>query len=321
MSILLAALGVGIVSYFAFVFMFPKALPEESGDHMRQALDRIYEENRSHEREQASVLRDQLRDEPPLVRAVFSLGFMQPLYQAGLQAGYQHDLKQLILLIVGGFFIGLFLFSSLGFGLLSVVVAAILAYLVPYRHCMNRVRKRNRKFLDQFPDALDMIVRSVKSGFPLSVALQMLAENAENPVREEFRTVVDDIALGRSMQQALQRLALRINQADIRFFVVVLSVQQETGGNLAEIIGNLSGILRKRKQLRHKIHAMTSEGRATAWVLGLLPVFVFFALYFLQPGYLEAFWTDPLGMILFASACALVVTCAFIVKQMINVDI
>jgi tight adherence protein B len=320
MGILLAALGVGIISYIALVVMFPKAVPEDSGEHVRRALDRIYEETRNSE-EQRSILRDQLQDEPALVRAIFSSSFMQPLYEAGIQAGFQQDLQQLLYIMGAWFAAGLALFTWLDFGIAAVIPAAILAYLMPLRHCRKRVLKRNRKFIDQFPDALDMIVRSVRSGFPLSVALQMLAENAENPVREEFRIVADDIALGRSLPQALQRLTLRINEPDIRFFVVVLSVQQETGGNLAEIIGNLSSIIRKRKQLRHKIHAMTSEGRATGWVLGLLPVGVFGALYILQPEYLEPFWTDSLGMILFGTAVALTALCAFVVKHMINVDI
>lgn len=320
MGVLLAALGVGILSYIGFVILFPKAVPTESGDHVSQALDRIYEENRTDD-EQRSVLREQLGEESAIVRIVFSSAIMRPLYERGLQAGYKNNLQQLLMMMVGGMVAVIAVTQLIGIGTLGLALAPVVGYLVPYRHCTNRIKKRNRKFLDQFPDALDMIVRSVKSGFPLSVALQMLAENTENPVKEEFRMVVDDIALGRSLQQALQRLALRINQPDIRFFVVVLSVQQETGGNLAEIIGNLSSIIRKRKQLRHKIHAMTSEGRATAWVLGSLPVFVFCAVYFVQPDYLQAFWTDPLGMTLFATSIGLVVVCAFVVKQMINVDI
>lgn len=321
MSILLAALGIGIISYVAFVMLFPKALPEDSGDYMRQALDRIYEENRAAEHEQANVLREQLREESPLIRAVFGSAIMQPIYEAGLQAGYATDLRQLLMLMLMGFAAGLLLFFVLGFGLLAVPLAMLLGYYMPYRHSMKRVRQRNRKFIDQFPDALDMIVRSVRSGFPLSVALQMLAENADNPVKEEFRAVTDDIALGRSLQQALGRLATRINEPDIRFFVVVLSVQQETGGNLAEIIGNLSNIIRKRRQLRHKIHAMTSEGRATAWVLGGLPVFVFCMLYVMQRSYVEVFWTDSFGMMLAAISVGLIGLCAFVVRQMVDVDI
>lgn len=321
MSVLLASLGVAILTYVGFVWLFPKAVPDDTSDYTQQALDRIYEENRAAESEQVTIMRDSLREEKPIVRALFGSAIMRPIYEAALQAGYGNSLVSLFWLMLGVFVATTLLLALLGMGFMSLLVGALFAYYAPYRHCMKRVRMRNRKFLDQFPDALDMIVRSVRSGFPLSVALQMLAENLENPIKEEFRQVTDEIALGRTMPQALSRLASRINQPDIRFFVVVLSVQQETGGNLAEIIGNLSNIIRKRKQLRHKIRAMTSEGRATAWVLGLLPVFVFCALFVLQPDYLSAFWNDPLGMVLFASAVGLIALCVFVVNQMVDVDV
>ena len=321
MGVLLAALAIGILSYIGFVLLFPKAVPTDGADHTRQALERIYEENRDTEVEQSNIMRDALRDEQPLVRALFGSPIMRPIYEAALQAGYGNNLMFLIWLMLGIFVAAIVAFFTIGLGWQAVLFALIIAYYMPYRHCMKRVRARNRKFIDLFPDALDMIVRSVRSGFPLSVALQMLAENMDNPVKEEFRIVADDIALGRSMPQALGRLASRINEPDIRFFVVVLSVQQETGGNLAEIIGNLSNIIRKRKQLRHKIRAMTSEGRATAWVLGMLPVFVFCILYVMQPSYLAPFWSDPLGITLFGIAVSLVLVCIVVVKQMVNVEI
>ena len=201
------------------------------------------------------------------------------------------------------------------------MLALIIGYYLPYKNCLSKVRKRNKLFIDQFPDALDTIVRSVRSGFPLSVALQMLAQNTDEPVRGEFRQVADEIALGRNLNQALARLSTRINEPDIRFFTVVLSVQQETGGNLAEIVGNLSNVIRKRKQLRHKIHALTSEGRMTGWVLGMLPVLVFVALYFVQPGYLQPLFIDPLGNILLGTVVALMTVCFFVVRSMVNVEI
>lgn len=321
MEVFLFALGVGIVSYVAFAILFPKAIPSDASDYTKQALERIYQETYSLN-DSANILKDQLQEESTLVRLVFQWKIMQPIYQAAVQAGYLKQLQFLVTLMLVGFGVSFLLLSVLGVSfLLSLLFASVLGYYLPYRHCNNVVRKRNLKFLDQFPDALDMIVRSVRSGFPLTTALQMLADNSEPPVRDEFRQVVDELGMGRSLSQSLARLAVRINEPDIKFFVVVLTVQQETGGNLAEIINNLSSILRKRKQLRHKIRAMTSEGRATAWVLGLLPVFVFCMLYVMQPGYLKPFFTDPIGMMMFGTAVGLVGLCAFIVKQMINVEI
>ena len=321
MSALLIALAVGIVSYIAVMLLFPKALPQDTGDLTRQALDRIYEENRKGESEQQAVLREGLLEESALVRTIFSAGFMSPLYEAVVQAGYQKKLPQFLLAMLAVSGIGFVALLMAGLGLEALPLALVLGYYLPYRHCIKRVRARNLKFVDQFPDALDMIVRSVRSGFPISVAMQMLAQNTEDPVRSEFRQVVDEIAMGRSLQEALNRLSVRINEPNIRFFVVVLSVQQETGGNLSEIIGNLSSVIRKRKQLKNKIKALTAEGRATGWVLGALPVLVFVVLFFLQRDYIQVFWTNPLGQILFGSVIAMMGICAFVINQMIDVEL
>jgi len=320
-EVFLFALGVGIVSYIAFAVLFPKAIPSDSSDYTKQALERIYQETHALN-DSTNILKDQLLEESALVRMMFQWKIMQPIYEAAVQAGYVKNLQFLATLLMVGFGVTFLLFMLLGLGFfVSFLLASIIGYYLPYRHCKKVVIKRNRQFIDQFPDALDMIVRSVRSGFPLTTALQMLADNSEQPMRDEFRQVVDELGMGRNLNQSLARLAVRINEPDIKFFVVVLTVQQETGGNLAEIINNLSSIIRKRKQLRHKIRAMTSEGRATAWVLGLLPVFVFCALYAMQPSYLMPFFTDPIGMMMFAIAVGLLGLCAFIVKQMINVEI
>jgi tight adherence protein B len=321
MSTLLIALGVGIGAYILFIIAVPKAVPKDSDDYLKSALNRLAEENKAAEQARTDVLRDQLSDAPPLVRIILGSPFMRPIYELALEAGYINNLQQVLIIMLLSGAIALAGGILLGLGPLSLIIALVVAYLYPMRHCRKLIRKRNRKFIDQFPDALDMIVRSVRSGFPLSVALQMLAENAEEPVRSEFRQVTDEVALGRNLSQALTRLSARINEPDIRFFVVVLTVQQETGGNLAEIVGNLSSIIRKRKQLRHKIRAMTSEGKATGYVLGALPVLVFFALYFIQPGYLEPFFDDPTGREYFGVAIGLLVACFFVIKQMIAVEI
>jgi tight adherence protein B len=321
MSPLLIALGVGILAYVIFVIAVPKAVPKEADDYLRAELDRLARENMATEKLREEVLRDQLGDASPLVQAVFGLKFMLPIYQAGLEAGYTGNFQKLLMIILAAFGVSTCLGLYFGLGLVSFPIGLAVAYVFPLRHCASTIRKRNHKFINNFPDALDMIVRSVRSGFPISVAMQMLAENAEEPVRSEFRQVADEIALGRTLSQALARLASRINEPDIRFFVVVLTVQQETGGNLAEIVSNLSNIIRKRKQLRLKIKAMTSEGKATGLILGGLPVFVFAILYVMQPGYLSPFFNDPLGMKLFGGAIMLLVICYFVIKQMIEVDI
>ena len=315
-------IAVAVIGYMVLVTVFPKLLPDDSKRYTKSALERIYRETQDVGlTDRGNVLKEQLREESPLIRWFFSLGFMRPLYDVGMQAGYNENFKGFQLLILGSFVAAFAIATVLGLGILAIPLAAALGYYFPYRHCSKRIYKRQMAFLNQFPEALDMIVRSVRSGFPLNAALQMVADTAEEPIRSEFRQVCDEISAGRSMQQVLSRLATRVDQQDVRFFAVVLSVQQETGGNLAEIIGNLSGILRKRKQLRLKIHAITSEGRATGLVLGALPVLVFTVLYIMQPGYLNSFFTTSLGNTLLGIVVGLLFTCYIVVKRMIKVEI
>jgi tight adherence protein B len=207
------------------------------------------------------------------------------------------------------------------FGVIGVILAPFAAFIITKKYLQHAIEKRNRLFLDMFPEALDMIVRSVKSGHPLNTALRMIADNMEEPVGPEFRQLVNEITYGRPLVEALQRLAKRIDESDIHFFVVVLSVQQETGGNLAEIMGNLSNVIRGRKRLNLKIRAMTSEGRATGWVLGSLPILQMGALKVSSPEYLDPLFDTVTGNMLFALAMSLIVAALWIVSKMIKIDI
>ncbi len=324
MELFLFAIGLAIIGYLSFVLIFPKAIPEDDTSHTRQALKDLMQAGQSGD-EQAgqgdSILKEEFQGESPLVRMVYSLPFMHALYRKEVQAGYQSKAELVIFILLGLMVLFTVLLQMLGVGLFSFPLGIILGYLAIRKYFSSKVRKRNQAFINLFPDVLDMIVRSVRSGFPITTAFKMVAENMESPVKEEFELVVNEIAAGRSINETLHRLASRINEPDINFFVVVLSVQQETGGNLAEVVSNLSEIIRKRKQLRMKIRAMTSEGRATGIVLGSLPVFVFIILYFMRREYLEPLWTDPNGQIIFASSAGLVILCMWIVNEMIDIDI
>jgi tight adherence protein B len=206
-------------------------------------------------------------------------------------------------------------------GLIYWLIAIIMPVWLCNKWLDRIIKKRNIKFINMFPDVLDMIVRSVKSGFPVSSAINMVVENMDDPVKSEFRQLSDEIALGRSLSDALDRLSVRINEQDIKFFVVVLKIQQETGGNLAEIMSNLSGIIRQRKQLRHKIMAMTSEGRITGYILAAIPIFVFGLLFFMSPKHLQPLFSTDLGNQILGGAIGLVVLSQIIVRKMVNIDI
>ncbi len=325
MDVLLVSIGAGILAYVAFVFLFPKAIPEEQSKHTKNVLKQIYEDTQTvanEDKKKQGILKEEFSEETPLIKLFYSLPGMRPLYVVMVQSGNKKLLAPMIgIMGTMAVIFPIFLYQAGGMGPASLPIGMFGAWYVPYFYFKRKIKKRNEEFVNTFPDVLDMIVRSVRSGFPINTAFKMVAENMEPPASVEFEQVVQEISLGRTVTESLNRMAERINEPDINFFVVVLSVQQETGGNLAEVISNLSNIIRKRKQLRLKIKAMTSEGRATAMILGSLPFFIFFILYFLRRDYIEPLWTDPTGQAILGTALGLVFLCMWIVKQMINIDI
>lgn len=315
-----------VIVYIAVLLFLPKGVFNSPSRHTKKALSRIFKETSGPAAEgegggdELPVLRSYLED-TPLGRAMLSIPGAESTYSLLLKAGFSNRVFPFLFGVLG-LFIGLLLLSlKLGWGLWGVVGAAALTIFLPRTYLRWRIDRRNDKFINMFPDALDMIVRSVRSGFPINTALKMIADNMEPPVSTEFRQVVDEIAYGRPMGESLLRLGQRLDRPDVQFFIVVLTVQQEVGGNLSEIINNLSAIIRKRKQLRLKIKAMTSEGRATAWVLGALPLFLFVVLKIVAPQHLEPLFTTSLGHIMLGAAIGLVLLAGFIVYKMAKIDI
>lgn len=167
------------------------------------------------------------------------------------------------------------------------------------------IARRIKRFLAEFPEAIDLIIRGLRSGLPVPESIRIVGQEFEGPVGEEFARISDRVKFGEPIEDALWEAAGRIDQPDFKFFVVSLSVQRETGGNLAETLENLSDILRRRRQMKLKIHAMSSEARASAMILGSLPFVMFGILWAINGSYVMTLFTDPRGMAMvgFAFAC------------------
>lgn len=323
--IIAAAVGLGV--YILGVFLLPADLRKDNRGHTRSVLARLYKEAETAEQQEnsvtASILRDYMGEANVLAKCFLKLPGGQAAYPLLLKSGMGDKADQFFVGMVALFFI---LLAGLGFvmsdkPLVALLIAVSLTYFLGWKFLTSRVAKRNSAFINQFPDALDMIVRSVKSGYPLNTAIQMVAENMQAPIGPEFKHVVDEVTYGRSLIEALRRLVERIDEPDIRFFVVVLSVQQESGGNLSEVLGNLAGVIRKRKHLRLKIRALTSEGRTTAWVLGSLPVVMFGVLSVAIPGHLDPLLNTSMGHTVLMAAGGMLVTGVMVVRMMIRVKI
>ncbi len=240
------------------------------------------------------------------------------LKQAGIESGVLVFLVLSLVVYVISVVVISTMFASYVFGL----VLGLIFTVVMLKAFINyKIEKRNQIFLDNFPDALDMIVRSVKSGHPLLSSLRMIAESSEEHIAREFQQVVDEVSYGSPLSESLHRMADRINLLDINFFVVILSVQQDTGGNLSEVLGNLSTIIRKRRQLRLKINAMTAEGRFTSWIFAAIPIVQLLAVKLMVPEYVNILFTTGGGRMILGTAAGLIIFSVYMSKKMCKIDI
>ncbi|TVS00254.1 MAG: pilus assembly protein TadB [Rhodospirillales bacterium] len=158
--------------------------------------------------------------------------------------------------------------------------------------------RRRKRFLALFPDAIDLIVRGLKSGLPVTESMAAVGREMADPVGSEFRHVMESVRFGRDLNEVLWQTAKRLDVAEFNFFVISLSIQQETGGNLAETLANLSDIVRRRKQMRLKIKALTGEAKASAYILGSLPFVMFLIVSLMNPAYAGELISDPRGVIM-----------------------
>jgi tight adherence protein B len=181
-------------------------------------------------------------------------------------------------------------------------------------------KRREAKFLAVFPDAVDIIVRGVKAGLPLLESLRVIISDASEPVKSEFRTIVEIQAIGIPLGEACGKLYEHIPVAEANFFAIVVGIQQRAGGNLSEALGNLSRVLRDRKKMKAKIQAMSMEAKASAAIIASLPVAVMTLVYITSPQYIELLWTHPTGRIMLGCCAVWMSMGVFVMRKMINFD-
>jgi tight adherence protein B len=215
-----------------------------------------------------------------------------------------------ILLMMRGmpFLLGLFAGLFVGIGLPHFIVGKMIV-------------RRVAKFTVNFPDAIELMVRGLRSGLPITETLGIVAAEIPGPVGIEFRMVADKMKIGRTMEAALQDTADRLGTPEFQFFVITLAIQRETGGNLAETLSNLADVLRKRAQMKLKIRAMSSESKASAYIVGSLPFVVFTLVYLMNPSYMGKFFIDERLMVAGIGGLIWMSIGGFIMAKMVNFEI
>jgi tight adherence protein B len=227
-----------------------------------------------------------------------------------------------------------FLLISVAIGVVMVVIALLtgggLYVAVPLgfaggwgmpRWILSYLRKRREnKFLDAFPDAVDIVVRGVKAGLPLLDCLKMITMEAPEPLKSEFRAIIETQAIGMPLGEACAKLYEQMPLPEANFFGIVVSIQQRSGGNLAEALGNLSRVLRDRKKMKAKIQAMSMEAKASAGIIGSLPIAVMLLVYVTSPQYMSILWTEPMGRMMMGASVIWMSLGVGVMKKMINFD-
>ena len=205
--------------------------------------------------------------------------------------------------------------------ILSVMLGMLFGIGGPHFVVGKMINRRVNKFTSNFPDAIELMVRGLRSGLPITETLGIVASEIPGPVGVEFRMVADKMKIGKTMESALQDTADRLGTPEFQFFVITLAIQRETGGNLAETLGNLADVLRKRAQMKLKIRAMSSESKASAYIVGSLPFVVFALVWMINPGYMGKFFSDERLMVAGLGGLVWMGIGAFIMAKMVNFEI
>jgi len=208
-----------------------------------------------------------------------------------------------------------------GAALLSLGIGLFAGAGIPHMVVNFFIKRRTNQFNAKFPDAIELLVRGLRSGLPVTETLSVVATEIDGPVGIEFKSIVDRIKVGRTMEESLQVTADRLGIAEFSFFCITLAIQRETGGNLAETLSNLADVLRKRGQMKLKIKAMSSESKASAYIVGSLPFIVFFMIWWINPTYLGGFFADDRLIVAGLGGLCWMSIGVFIMAKMVSFEI
>jgi tight adherence protein B len=272
---------------------------------------------------QSQLLRERLLSQvPALERLLLSIPRAHRLDDFILQSGLSWSVSKLLLSSVVLGLLGLSLIGSwLSLGTALVLAVGAGVALLPWLYVSYRRRRRLTRFETQLPEVLDLMVRAVRSGHSFASAVQMIGQEMADPAAAEFRTVHDEVNFGVAMEQALTNLTQRVPLTDLRYFVVAVLIQRDSGGNLTEVLGNLSRLIRERMKLRSKVKVMSANGRLSAWILTLLPFALGALMNTFNPEFMAPLWTDPIGVVILQYTLTMMVIGILVMQKIIRIRI
>jgi tight adherence protein B len=316
----LAFLAATAIGGLAWVFIYPLLSGEKKAEARRASVSKAEPVARQSDKSQRTR-REQVEGSMKEVEARRQKEKKASLSVRLTQAGLAWTTQKFMIVsgILGAACFGIALF--MGGGLIGALGLAFAAGFGLPRWSLSYLKKRREKaFLKALPDAVDVIVRGIKAGLPLFESIKVVAADAPEPLKGEFLAIIETQAIGMPLGEACARLYERMPVPEANFFGIVIAIQQKSGGNLSEALGNLSKVLRDRKKMAEKIQAMSMEAKASAGIIGSLPPIVMLLVYLSTPDYISLLWTHPTGQLMLCG-CVIWMSCGiFVMKRMINFD-
>jgi tight adherence protein B len=316
----LAFLAASAVGGIAWVFVYPMLSGEKKAESRRASVARAEPAARTVDRNQRSR-REQVEGSLKELEARRQKESKVQLSVRLTQAGLDWTPKKFMVVsgVLGAVALVLALFAGGGpMGAIGLAFAA--GFGLPRWGLSFLKTRREKAFLKALPDAVDVIVRGIKAGLPLFDSIKVVAADAPEPLKSEFMAIIETQAIGMPLGEACGRLFERMPVPEANFFGIVISIQQKSGGNLSEALGNLSKVLRDRKKMAEKIQAMSMEAKASAGIIGSLPPIVMLLVYLSTPSYIELLWTHPTGQLMLVGCAVWMSIGVFVMKKMINFD-
>ena len=318
----LVLLAAGVLALLAIAYVLV------SGPNAAKASQRRLEQVRyRHSESTDTKVESQLKKaiaarRPKMHRIAGSSSRLEALATRLDRTGKNWTLSQYLYTSLGlGLGIALLLFLRSGSFGLALAIGVVVGAGLPHFVVNRAIKRRTNAFNAKFPDAIELLVRGLRSGLPVTETLTVVAQEVPGPVGEEFKGIVERIKIGRTMEESLQAAADRLGIPEFNFFTITLAIQRETGGNLAETLSNLSDVLRKRSQMKLKIKAMSSESKASAYIVGALPFIVFLMIFWINPTYIGGFFEEDRLIVLGLGGLVWMSIGAFIMAKMVSFEI
>ena len=315
---IMVAVAIGGV---AWVFIFPLLSGERNAERRMANVARKEPAQQRSARSNQKSRREQVEGTLKQLEARKKASKRVPLSMRLRQAGLRSTPRRFVVICASlgfGVFVALML---TGIGLPAAIGIAFGAGGgLPFWALSFLKKRREARFLEAFPDAVDVIVRGIKAGLPLLDSLKLIASETEEPIRSEFRSIIETQTIGIPIGEACLKLYESMPLPEANFFAIVVSIQQRAGGNLSEALGNLSRVLRDRKKMKAKIRAMSMEAKASATIIGALPIAVMILVYITSPQYISLLWTEPLGRVMLLGCAIWMSMGIMVMRKMINFD-